>query len=164
MFFFIRFRKSCIFAVEISSIMKKVVSFVAVLMLLCAVSAQEKSWTVKRSSSFGIGSGVTIFGGYSPLSLYANDTPESLAKLSYAFEFQRWYNDKYFWGIELGASEVNTPAVQYKELMDIINLSVSGGIRVPIANGWEVPVQVKFGPSLMINQVQPADNWVYLYR
>ena len=143
--------------------MKKVFTLIAVLMLLGAVSAQENSGTSKKSS-FGLGSGLTIYGGYSPLSLVADDSPECLAKLNYSFDFQRCYNDSFFWGVELGANEVSTPAIQYRELMDMIHFAIKGGLRIPIAKGWEIPLQLKFGPTVMINQIKQAAEWEYFYR
>ena len=60
--------------------MKKVFTLVAMLTLFGVMSAQEKTGAPEKISSFGVNSGITIFGGYSPLSIFADRMELPLGK------------------------------------------------------------------------------------
>lgn len=136
--------------------MKKVFfAMVAVLMLCVAAKAQDKN----KSFAIGVGSGITYFGNYSPLSLYADDTPDNLSKMGFSLDYHKYLNDGPFYlGVEASVCGLHTSAIENKELAGLGNLSFAMGADFSLwsnakGDSWEIPVEIKIGPSMMVNEI-----------
>jgi len=135
--------------------MKKVFFTMVVLLMLCvAAKAQDKN----KSFTIGAGSGITYFGNYSPLSLYADDTPDCLSKIGFSVDYHKYLNGMFYLGVEASVCGLHTSAIANKELAGLGNLSFAMGADVPLwrnamGNGWEIPVEIKVGPTMMVNEI-----------
>lgn len=143
--------------------MKKVFTLIAVLMLFGAATAQENSEKPKKSFEIGIKSGMTYFGGYPSLSLYENNMPDYLSKLGLSVDFKRSY-DEAFWGMEIGICDAYTSVTESKEVAELAHLAVTAGYSIPLKNGWEIPLEAKLGPTMMVNEILDEGKTKGFYR